>query len=643
MARVMRGEDAESRIENAGSLPDTGSPSPPMLGPGQIIAHRAWRNARAQVLTALRTGSRLVLVVGPAGTGKTLLLQEIARTLRMTCEAQVLLQSRGDLPIDAGSPVMHGTVGYHRLVVLVDDANRISEAALERLGTLGDCAFVLAARQLADPRPGRDPSGAIARVVRLSPLPPGESAAFMTALLARPGMRPGLSSREVELRLHAQSGGVPRVLNRVAQAALLLARAEGATRVGARHLSRATVLYGSALGLETDDLAELTPILSSAALGEESAEPSSTLAAKVTSANQASFGLEFSRQSRVSPVRATRPARRSQGQTVAALSAAIIIFVCGTWLAFSPNQHRSFRVLPSATIAPKAPAPPALLSDTSWSQQQPVTAATVPSAGVPSIPPSIAPADWVRSTPTEPAPDETAAAVPPSQAVIPAPALPSPPPSSVIAPTLGPAEANAAVPTSAVTGEDATIDVYATSQTSIVAASPPDTAPPPGPRIMQDGQDLGTSPEVAPKASHAPMQEAAAPSIDLAGGGSGPQSRIAILVPRADAPEPHAARPPIGVAAARPPFSTLSATMAGLANPTAELAWAKGHSTGQIGNYPGRSLSAVLPVRAGQPTVAELDLRCRNILIRAQLGEGPSYADKSFLRDRCVSSPGQVR
>jgi hypothetical protein len=49
------------------------------VGPEHAIAHRTWQAARDQALAAVLGGPCLVLVVGPAGTGKTLLLEELAR------------------------------------------------------------------------------------------------------------------------------------------------------------------------------------------------------------------------------------------------------------------------------------------------------------------------------------------------------------------------------------------------------------------------------------------------------------------------------------------------------------------------------------------------------------------------------------
>jgi hypothetical protein len=498
---------------------------------------------------------------------------------------------------------------------------------------------VLAGRRLADPGAGRDPSGASATVVRLSPLSPSEGARFVTALLVRAGMRADLSSREAVLLLAARSGGVPRVLSTVATAALLLARAEGTTRVKAKHLERAIALQGNADGVDT---ANLAPVPSSATSPPGESRAVLNPKRRVASRDQALRGIEFPQPSRVSPVRATKVAQRRGGQSAAALCAGIIIVLCVAWLGI-PDQHRSWRATPPPRIAAEVSAlraPPVM----SHAGRQLVATTAMPSTAALSDVPSIATADPLPSAPTERAPKEVAAPLLPSQvAAPPPPASPSTPDSSVITFAIGPAEADAAHATSPVTHQGVTTGVPATSPL------PSDAAPPPGYRTVAGDHDEEVSPEAAPKPGHAATQEAnpstdiaislgrVSPSID----GSGPRSGITTLVPPAVAPETEPSRSSLAVVAARRPVLRSSAAKAGSAIPIADLAWATGYSTGPADLK--RRVLAASSTGTGQPAEAGLDRRCRNILIRSQLGEGPSYADQSFLRDRCVSSEGGMR
>jgi len=213
------------------------SPFPITIGPEQAVAHRGWREARERVLAAARAGPSLVLVLGPAGTGKTLLLQDAARALRAE-GIDVLLNLRGDVPADA--PTEKAAGGTRRRVVLIDEADRLNEAMLDRLAHLGECTIVLAGT--ADPGENCRDSSAAMTVVRLSALAPDEVGPFLAARLARAGLDPELLSGAAVARLAERSGGIPRVLNILAGAALFFARAEGAPRVEAGHVDEAAAL-----------------------------------------------------------------------------------------------------------------------------------------------------------------------------------------------------------------------------------------------------------------------------------------------------------------------------------------------------------------------------------------------------------------
>ena len=240
IARAM-GEASGTEIADLG--PDPDSPFPITVGPEHVVAHRGWARARDQVLSAVLAGPSLVLVLGAPGTGKTLLLQELARMLR-AAGTDVLLQARGDLPIDAAKTGTADAGAGRRRVVLIDEADRMNDVALARLGQLGKCAFVLAGTpDPEDDQPG-GPSTAAAVVVRLAALQPDEVGAFVAERLAQSGLSANALSAAAVARLAEHSGGMPHMLNMLADAALLLVRTGRSSRIEAAHVDQAAAHQG---------------------------------------------------------------------------------------------------------------------------------------------------------------------------------------------------------------------------------------------------------------------------------------------------------------------------------------------------------------------------------------------------------------
>lgn len=212
---------------------------PVTIGPEQAVAHRGWCEARDQLLAASLAGPGVTLVLGPAGTGKTLLLQQLAHALTDR-GMDVVLQPRGDLPIE-DAWLAEAAQSNPRRVVLIDEADRMTEASLGQLERLGLCPVILAG--VSDPGEGRsDRDAGITRTIRLAPLPEDEVRAFIAARLHQAGLSPDLIGAGAVARLAAHSGGVPRILNMLVGAALFLANTEQAPRIEAAHVDEAAAL-----------------------------------------------------------------------------------------------------------------------------------------------------------------------------------------------------------------------------------------------------------------------------------------------------------------------------------------------------------------------------------------------------------------
>jgi hypothetical protein len=199
------------------------------VNPEQIVAHRAWRVARACAHATIEAGSGLVVVLGGPGTGKSLLLRELARQLEAGGR-EVRLVQRGDM---VGEPLTRG-------IELVDEADHIDPLTLGRLVAARDAVHVLAALpRFAEQLSG---FGTPMTVVALAPLTAQGVDDFVTRRLAAAGRSVDLVSRPAMAMLAEHSGGIPRVINMLVGAAISLAAAEGAYQVGSEHVEQAVTL-----------------------------------------------------------------------------------------------------------------------------------------------------------------------------------------------------------------------------------------------------------------------------------------------------------------------------------------------------------------------------------------------------------------
>lgn len=213
--------------------------------PTQIIEHPSWTTARETALALVTAGPCLIVLLGPPGSGKSALLRSLATAL---CERgqDVCLLDFDDSRPDLGRAD----------VVLVDEADRISEVRLDELSRRGGRPVVLAVLPTSGERFRHYPG---VTMVRLASLSPDQACAFISGRLAQLGLPMACLTEAAWAELVAHARGVPRLLIALLGLSLFVAGEDGARQVAGTHVQRAAAVRdGSA------DSDKIQPALASA-------------------------------------------------------------------------------------------------------------------------------------------------------------------------------------------------------------------------------------------------------------------------------------------------------------------------------------------------------------------------------------------
>ncbi len=189
------------------------------------------RAALEQLMRHVELGTAIILVVGPAGSGKSFLLG-LAEESGRTRGTSVLRIERGDLA--------HTVIGKSVDLLLVDEADFVDQPTLNFIGSHPETAktVVFACRT-----PLSVGDMALPTVVNLNPLAPDEARDFVLERATAAG-RADLFAPDALESLIAGTAGLPRLLRSVGALALFFADSEGARNVGVEHVAEALDAQG---------------------------------------------------------------------------------------------------------------------------------------------------------------------------------------------------------------------------------------------------------------------------------------------------------------------------------------------------------------------------------------------------------------
>jgi len=237
--------------------------------PGFLYMSDRHSEALAHLKYGLESEGGFVLVTGEVGTGKTTLLRniigqvpgnvDVAFILNPRLTVRELLQTICDeLAIDYPNQDQHSvkpyidTLNKHLLethqsnrstVVVIDEAQNLSPAVLEQLRLLTNLEtnerkllrIILVGqpelRAMLDRQELRQLSQRVTARYHLAPLRLADTRAYLAHRLSVSGGNPNLFSNAASWNIHRKAGGIPRLINIIADRALLGAYADNKPRV----------------------------------------------------------------------------------------------------------------------------------------------------------------------------------------------------------------------------------------------------------------------------------------------------------------------------------------------------------------------------------------------------------------------------
>ena len=237
--------------------------------PGFLYMSDRHRDALAHLKYGLESEGGFVLVTGEVGTGKTTLLRniigqvpgdiDVAFILNPRLTVRELLQTICDeLAIEYPTEDQHSVKPYidrlnkHLLqthqadrstVVVIDEAQNLSPAVLEQLRLLTNLEtnerkllrIILVGqpelKAMLDRQELRQLSQRITARYHLEPLGLADTRAYLAHRLMVSGGNPNLFSNAASWNIHRHAGGIPRLINIIADRALLGAYADNSPRI----------------------------------------------------------------------------------------------------------------------------------------------------------------------------------------------------------------------------------------------------------------------------------------------------------------------------------------------------------------------------------------------------------------------------
>jgi type II secretory pathway predicted ATPase ExeA len=222
------------------------------LTPGQSesFLHGSYAQALESVMAAAHQQEGIIVVTGPAGTGKTTLIEDLADRFRASgarvgrlanalVSGDDLLRliafafglradalTKADLLIALGSELAGERPGHARAILIVDEAQDLGPSALEELRLLCNLAAEPLMQILLVGQDGlwnqllRPEYAHVHQIVlascRLRPLAPAETRAYVGHKLTGAGWtgEPRISGEALTL-IHQYTGGIPRLINLV--------------------------------------------------------------------------------------------------------------------------------------------------------------------------------------------------------------------------------------------------------------------------------------------------------------------------------------------------------------------------------------------------------------------------------------------